>query len=209
MMHISGANVVGFCVMRRTATDTQFLQPGEPETISCRSCEIEKPSTDFYLTTYISKKTGLRSRQTLCILCYTQRSKDYLNAPGKRKLQSERTLAWKQNQLKIDPEGYKQRRRAAYLWNNYRLTVDLWDQMIITQSGRCWTCEEPLLIPCIDHDHASNEVCGLLCPDCNRGLGAFRDSPATLLRAIEYLTSPRPKREGVAVLEVMSNHGND
>lgn len=40
---------------------------------------------------------------------------------------------------------------------------------------------------CIDHDHKTNLVRGLLCKLCNSGLGFFRDKPDFLKRAIFYL----------------------
>ncbi|WP_245712906.1 endonuclease domain-containing protein [Micromonospora nigra] len=39
----------------------------------------------------------------------------------------------------------------------------------------------------LDHDHRTGGVRGILCFNCNGGLGRFRDSPARLARAITYL----------------------
>jgi len=39
----------------------------------------------------------------------------------------------------------------------------------------------------IDHNHSTNEIRGLLCSNCNTGLGMFYDNPAILMSAISYL----------------------
>lgn len=39
----------------------------------------------------------------------------------------------------------------------------------------------------IDHNHSTNIVRGVLCTNCNRGLGHFKDSPDLLKKAVEYL----------------------
>lgn len=39
----------------------------------------------------------------------------------------------------------------------------------------------------VDHDHKTKEVRGLLCSNCNLGLGKFKEDTAMLQKAIEYL----------------------
>lgn len=62
-------------------------------------------------------------------------------------------------------------------------------KMLINQDGRCAVCktnfeEAPA---CVDHNHATGAVRGLLCHNCNLGIGNFRDDPELLSAAISYL----------------------
>ena len=56
--------------------------------------------------------------------------------------------------------------------------------------ARCEICGEPQRPTrklCVDHDHETGNVRGLLCHNCNLGLGAFQDRILLLISAIEYL----------------------
>ena len=54
--------------------------------------------------------------------------------------------------------------------------------------------------PCIDHDHVTGCVRGIICDSCNRTLGVFGDDPAILRRAIEYLEGGSDEApEGLAI----------
>ena len=39
----------------------------------------------------------------------------------------------------------------------------------------------------VDHCHKTNEFRGMLCANCNAGLGLFKDNPQALRQAAEYL----------------------
>lgn len=53
-------------------------------------------------------------------------------------------------------------------------------------AGECATCGSVERL-CIDHDHATGRVRGLLCNDCNLSLGYAKDSIETLKNLIKYL----------------------
>lgn len=55
------------------------------------------------------------------------------------------------------------------------------------QSGCCKICDLPFDVLCVDHNHDTGEVRGLLCSRCNRGLGCFKDDKKLLKSAIKYL----------------------
>jgi len=55
------------------------------------------------------------------------------------------------------------------------------------QRGRCAICRNTLDRPHVDHDHETGKVRGILCPNCNVGLGHFASDPVRLRRAIAYV----------------------
>ena len=83
--------------------------------------------------------------------------------------------------------------REYQLQKKFGLSRAEYDGMLRHQGGRCAICGS--LDPgtnakgqfCVDHDHATGEVRGLLCNRCNTGLGAFKDYPQALLKAAVYL----------------------
>lgn len=79
----------------------------------------------------------------------------------------------------------------AVLRNKYGVTSAERDALLDQQGGVCAICGAGLCpergVLAVDHDHDTGEVRGILCQPCNRGLGDFRDSPALLLAAAEYL----------------------
>lgn len=57
------------------------------------------------------------------------------------------------------------------------------------QEGCCAICNTGITLTdsAIDHNHQTDEFRGILCKQCNRALGMFKDSPAVLRNALEYL----------------------
>src|SRR5208337_1476645 len=93
----------------------------------------------------------------------------------------------------------RERKKAYHRQWVYGITQEEYDALFAKQNGRCAVCNEILAMVHVDHDHqccAGERSCGecvrgLLCADCNRGLGSFHDDPVNLLRAIEYLLDIR------------------
>ncbi|MFE5535310.1 endonuclease VII domain-containing protein [Streptomyces sp. NPDC056492] len=62
--------------------------------------------------------------------------------------------------------------------------------MIADQGGLCCLCLRALAVH-VDHCHKTGRVRGVLCFNCNTGLGLLKDSPDRILRAAEYLEGTR------------------
>lgn len=77
------------------------------------------------------------------------------------------------------------------LRKKYGITVEQVEAMAKAQDGRCGCCPAVLgengAKVCVDHDHVTRAVRGLLCDPCNKALGLMQDDPARLRAAAEYL----------------------
>jgi len=83
--------------------------------------------------------------------------------------------------------------KAALRWyfkSRYGLAPERVEQMATAGCAICGTTDWPGRHhrPHVDHCHQTGRVRGILCSECNTGLGKFKDSPDLLRRAIEYLT---------------------
>lgn len=84
-------------------------------------------------------------------------------------------------------QSRKEWSRKAYLKRTYGITPEEYDDMNKSQNGGCAICSSVQRLA-IDHDHATGNIRGLLCHNCNRGLGMFYDNKESLLNAMNYLS---------------------
>jgi hypothetical protein len=170
----------------------------------CIKCGVLKPLSEF---TFHNRNKG--QHRNFCHECEKKWISQYHKTPqgkGKRK-------EWvEQNRAKI--EAYKQiyktdpvRRakskayqRGRWLRENFNMSVD--DDMVLyeRQDGKCAICKSTEASNngrrknfCVDHDHETGKVRGLLCHNCNVSVGLMKESPELFRRAAAYLESLSPK----------------
>lgn len=87
------------------------------------------------------------------------------------------------------------KKRAASKANlaRYGLTEVGYQALLANQGGHCALCPRTEANQqhhrlCVDHDHQSGTVRGLLCTPCNRALGVLGDNSEALQRAVRYLS---------------------
>ena len=75
----------------------------------------------------------------------------------------------------------------------YGLSKEEYNLLLENQDYKCKICGESQINLkrklCIDHNHNTGEVRGLLCDNCNRLLGNAKDNVEILQNAINYLSS--------------------
>lgn len=71
---------------------------------------------------------------------------------------------------KLPTEEYKLARKREWLKKRYKLTLEEYEQLFKQQAFACAIClqSKPL---CVDHDHTTSRVRGLLCAQCNFKIG--------------------------------------
>lgn len=81
--------------------------------------------------------------------------------------------------------------KSTELKKQYGFGIDRYMEMLERQGGVCWICKGEqdgrYKYFSVDHCHETNTIRGLLCNNCNRGLGFFKDSPKLLRDAAFYL----------------------
>lgn len=96
-------------------------------------------------------------------------------------------LAWNRNNPQQYREGYQKRRLKLY----FNMSIEQYNELLTKQNNCCAICgknsKEFNKLLAVDHDHETGEVRGLLCSNCNTGIGMLQDSTKLLDKAKEYL----------------------
>jgi len=134
---------------------------------SCTKCGQTKELSEFYLEKAKRKDGSIREfRRSHCRACEL-----------KRKSKRDRRT--------------KEERANQHLLNKYGITVNIRDKLAEIQGG-CGICgtKKPggrHNTWNIDHCHHTGKVRGVLCWECNAGIGKLKDDPNLLRRAIQWL----------------------
>lgn len=183
------------------------------ETRVCSQCKEELPATKEYFHKS-SGKTGLHSHCRMCaqILylidseAHNKRTKENYIKNKDRILKQckkyynknkqyilERCQTYREYNSDIINEKQRGIKRRKQRINSYGVTEEYIQSLMDFQKGCCAICGSSLIVPesrvsyCIDHNHTTGEVRGLLCSKCNTLLGFALDNKTILASAINYL----------------------
>lgn len=162
----------------------------------CIECKLEKPIS-FFGKSKGYKKDYPRSR---CKVCAVVKFNEWIldNQDEDTKRDNKRKYYLKNaDTLKKKAKKYHLRspkiNRASSLRRLYGIDLDEYDFLFKKQRGLCAICLKPNSTDSrkkrlsIDHCHTTGKVRGLLCGNCNSGLGLFQDDLLILRTAVKYL----------------------
>lgn len=130
----------------------------------CRSCKRTLSIDSFYI-----RKTGKEKDKPIkpCKKCMREKQKEYVRSPKGR-------LTYRRKHLK----------------NNFDLTIEQYNQMFVDQNGVCAICGNINTKGhrlCVDHNHKTGKVRGLLCVFCNIFAGYIEKYPEKIKQIKSYL----------------------
>ena len=134
----------------------------------CKRCGLVKPRTEF--TRIVRCKNAVIPN---CRICEAEVAREkYARTP-------------KEKTALIN--------RKSKLKRAFGLTLEQYDEMLAAQGGVCAICgsDKPAGRGAfiVDHCHITGRIRGLLCTQCNTGIGHLRDSISILKQAITYLAN--------------------
>ena len=136
----------------------------------CKQCRETKTIDEFYPA---PSRNGRRIYRRTCKLCHNQNVQEW------RKTDSGKVCL-----------------RTAQLRYDCGLSAEQYNNLFYEQGGVCAICgcietvttqNGEVRRLCIDHNHNSKIVRGLLCQACNIAIGLMKDDPLVLRRAADYL----------------------
>lgn len=150
----------------------------------CKKCSKKKD-----LELFANCKTCKYGKAHTCKDCMSTHQKKYIASNKKAKKNRDQRAA-----------SYRKNNRHTFnltsrLSHYKRLGLDITKKEYLKlyqeQEGKCKICKkEPSgrkKVLCLDHCHDTLKVRGLLCDNCNAGLGKFKDNLKLLKQAINYL----------------------
>ncbi len=142
-----------------------------PEGKLCSGCGVRKPVTQF-----TTDRANVDGRSHRCRDCARA---------------AHRT--WRS----INSVELRKRYSRLHRLRKFGMTADDFVGLLSAQDYKCPVCSSELLLglgkgknACVDHDHESGKVRGILCSSCNRAIGLLKDEILLLRKAVSYLQRP-------------------
>lgn len=133
-------------------------------------------------------KTGVPAKESLA-----RRNKRYYekNKEEIKEYKKIQQAQYKKDYYEKNREKMLKQTTVARRLRMFGVTEDEYNELFTKQSGKCAICGKHQSdlnhTLCVDHCHETGKIRGLLCHDCNVGIGRLKDSLKNLRNAIKYL----------------------
>jgi hypothetical protein len=170
-------------------------------TRKCTKCGEEKSLSEF--SKHVKGKYGLRPTCKQCDAAYSSavwkdpqaRAKKEAYAKAYRESPSGSAVRKAHQKAYSARPDVKERTRAHWFRTEYGITLEQYNQMYFDQGGNCAVCgahyeirgTNKLDTLHVDHNHETGKVRGLLCHNCNSGIGYFKEDKNLIQRILDYL----------------------
>lgn len=162
------------------------------DTKICAYCGHVKPLDEFYLS-----KHGSKGRNAYCKECTKAKAKAWYNKNAER-ARNTRLAYYEKHRARLNKKCREYQSRPEVQERNKwrllkrRIGYDCREQVEVldeAQQSCCAVCGEYMegINKHVDHCHSTGKIRGLLCSNCNTGIGLFRDDTARLMSAVVYL----------------------
>jgi len=174
----------------------------------CRKCNTAKCKAHYHSAKSVAKREAARQTKLLKQNAYYAANKEQMKSDNLARYHANREKyrlqrKYKQEQLQamgtsMAKEWHKAnpRKSLRLRLKKYGMSLEDYDIRMQHQENTCALCHEPLLLPikpgekstiCVDHDHVTGKVRGIVHTKCNILLGMCCDSVSRLKQAIVYL----------------------
>ena len=126
----------------------------------CSGCNQEKAFTEFHKRN--DRPCGYKN---YCKDCANERRKEYYNRDKESGALKE--MIWRRAGINMTHEAYVKRYEEL--------------------DGCCEICDTKCDVLCVDHNHETGEVRGLLCTPCNLAIENLQESVEVMRNAIKYI----------------------
>lgn len=160
---------------------------------TCTLCNVTKPLSDFYKRD--GDKFVARCKRCCYVASEAARKKNPDAGAARRAEWRRRNKEKVRSYARKYSANNKRQSAERSRYRNTGFTPEEFASVFDKQKGRCAICfadisSSPESRMAADHCHATGRPRGILCPQCNSGLGFFKDSQDRLRNAIAYLKAP-------------------
>ena len=150
-----------------------------------------------------------REKKRLRAAKYRENNRDKIREINRRSHAKARQNPEKVEAIRAYQASYREQNRDVLSdrerERKFGITRHEYAEMFHFQNGGCAICSKPetatrngkIKALAVDHDHQTGKVRGLLCADCNQGIGKLKEDRSIFISAIQYLDKHSAEEEVV------------